>query len=164
MLSLINYTVCIHIFNALLASREELEVEKEDEPRSNGNDRRRPHGKRRIFYGFAPLCSQARLAYPRGLPALLSQFRRLYCNANVPSFSVYCNANVPSFSVYGETRVKPSLPLIILVGGGFQVIKRCTISYLVTGSISLTVITFTFFARPHFVVVIYWFCSFSSCA
>ena len=98
------------------------------------------------FFTVSRLCvSQARLAYPRGLPALLSQFRRLYCNANVPSFSVYCNANVPSFSVYGETRVKPSLPLIILVGGGFQVIKRCTISYLVTGSISLTVLLYRVF-------------------
>ena len=41
MLALLNHTVCIHIFNTLLASKEELEVEKEDEPRSNGNDRRR---------------------------------------------------------------------------------------------------------------------------
>ena len=79
MLSLLNHTVCIHIFNALLASKEELEVEKEDEPRSNGNDRR--HGKGG-FFTVSRLCvSQARLAYPRGRPrpGLLSKFRR-FCS------------------------------------------------------------------------------------
>ena len=72
MLSLINHTVCIHKFNLLLASKEELEVEKEDEPRSNGNDRRRRDGfggmGKGEFFTVSRLCvSQARLAaYPRG--------------------------------------------------------------------------------------------------
>ena len=73
------YCVYSHIQRAPGKQRG-VEVETEDEPRSNGNDRRGGDGMgKEEFFTVSRLCvSKARLAFPRGLPALSSQFRRLY--------------------------------------------------------------------------------------